>query len=565
MPPKKKGAKHSSPQRQSSSSESQGSQKTKWVIVTGGVVSGLGKGTAAASIGKLLSRNFKIVPIKCDGYLNVDPGTMNPFEHGEVFVLEDGGEVDMDFGHYERFLNINCKKDWNLTTGKIFESVIRKERQGLFLGKTVQVIPHVTNEIKARWMDIAKAENAGVILIEIGGTIGDIENSWFIEAARQLKKEVGHENILYVHLSYVPFVKSIGQQKTKPAQRDVETLRSLGILPDVIIGRSEEELSKESKQKIALFCDVADEAVISGKDIETIYEVPIMFEEQGLVSLLSRKFGFTSSKDLTEWRRLIAGIKSPKFRVKVAICGKYTALNDSYASLIEAIRHAAANLNCGTDISFIETTDFEDGKVTVDSALHNADAIIVPIGFGARGVEGKISSIRFARERKVPYLGLCFGLQLAVIEYARNVCGLKDANTTEVNPKTSNPVVMILPEQKGIKELGGTMRLGAEAAQLRKGSIVSALYKSNVGVERHRHRYEVNPKYHNALERNGMVISGTSRNGRLVEFIELPQSVHPYFTATQAHPEYKSRLERPSPLFYGLIRAAIERKYRLKV
>ncbi|MBI2550590.1 CTP synthase (glutamine hydrolyzing), partial [Candidatus Woesearchaeota archaeon] len=469
------------------------------------------------------------------------------------------------FGHYERFLNINCKKDWNLTTGKIFESIIKKERQGLFLGKTVQVIPHITNEIKAKWMEIARIEKADVVLIEIGGTIGDIENSWFIEAARQLKKEVGHENILYIHLSYVPYVKSIGQQKTKPAQRDVETLRSLGILPDIIIGRSEEHLSKESKQKISLFCDVAEEAVISGKDIETIYEVPVMFEEQGMLSLLAKHFRFSPVKDLTEWRRLISNIKAPKYRVKVAICGKYTALNDSYASLIEALRHSGANLNCGVEITFIETTDIEDGKVTVDSALHSMDAIIVPIGFGARGVEGKIASIRYAREKNVPFLGLCFGLQLAVVEFARNICGLKDANSTEVNPKTSNPVIMILPEQKKVKELGGTMRLGAETAQLKKGTIVANLYKSSVAVERHRHRYEVNPKYHSILERNGMTISGTSRNGRLAEFIELPQSSHPYFTATQAHPEYKSRLEKPSPLYYGLIRAAIERKYRVKV
>ncbi len=566
--PKKKTVlqRHSAGSAAGASEQPSSAQKnTKWIIVTGGVVSGLGKGTAAASIGKLLSNNFKIVPIKCDGYLNVDPGTMNPFEHGEVFVLEDGGEVDMDFGHYERFLNINCKKDWNLTTGKIFELVIKKERQGLFLGKTVQVIPHITNEIKARWMEIARAENAGVVLIEVGGTIGDIENSWFIEAARQLKKEVGHENILYVHLSYVPFVKSIGQQKTKPAQRDVETLRSLGILPDIIIGRSEEPLSKESKQKIALFCDVPEEAVISGKDIETIYEVPVMFEEQNLVSLLASRLNFTPRKDLTEWKRLISNIKAPKYRVRVAICGKYTALNDSYASLIEALRHAGANLNCGVDITFVETTDFEEGKITVDSALHNMDSIIVPIGFGSRGVEGKISSIRYAREKKVPFLGLCFGLQLAVVEFARNVCGLKDANSTEVSPKTPYPVIMILPEQKKVKELGGTMRLGAETAQLRKGTIVANLYKSGTAVERHRHRYEVNPKYHSVLERNGMVISGSSRNGRLVEFVELPQSAHPYFTATQAHPEYKSRLENPSPLYYGLIRAAIERKYRLKV
>jgi CTP synthase len=561
MPTQKTSEKTKSSQRQSSGSDF--GKKTKWIIVTGGVVSGLGKGIAAASIGKLLSRNFKIVSIKCDGYLNVDPGTMNPFEHGEVFVLEDGGEVDMDFGHYERFLDINCKRDWNLTTGKVFESIIKKERQGLFLGKTVQVIPHITNEIKSRWLEIAQTENAGVVVIEIGGTIGDIENSWFIEAARQLKKEVGPENLVYVHLSYIPYVKSIGQQKTKPAQRDVETLRSLGILPDIIIGRSEKELEKESKQKISLFCDVPEDAVISEKDIETIYEVPIAFEEQGMLSILSKKFGFTNEKDLSEWRRLISNIKAPKYKVKVAICGKYTALNDSYASLIEALRHAGANLNCGIDLSFVETTDIEEGKVTIDSALHSMDAIIVPIGFGGRGVEGKISTIKYARERNVPFLGLCFGLQLAVIEFARNVCGLKDANSTEVDQKTSNPVVFILPEQKKVTELGGTMRLGAQTAQLKKGSIVAGLYNSNVAVERHRHRYEVNPKYHSILEKNGLVISGTSRNGALAEFIELPN--HVYFTATQAHPEYKSRLERPSPLFYGLIKAAVERKYRIKV
>jgi CTP synthase len=540
-----------------------GNSKTKWIFVTGGVVSGIGKGTAAAAIGKLLSMNFKVVPIKCDGYLNVDPGTMNPFEHGEVFVLEDGGEVDMDFGHYERFLDLNCKKSWNLTTGKIFDSIIRKERQGMFLGKTVQVIPHITNEIKGRWMEIANEEDAGVVMIEIGGTIGDIENSWFIEAARQMKNEVGHDNIMFIHLSYVPHVESLGQQKTKPAQRDVETLRGLGILPDMIIGRSEEELTKESKKKIALFCDVPEKAVISGKDVETIYEVPIMFEEQGIVNLLANHFDFTPKRDLSEWRKLISNIKAPKYRIRLAICGKYTALNDSYASLIEAIRHAAANLNCGAEITFIETTEFEKGGVTVDSALNSMDAIIVPIGFGERGVEGKISTIRYSRENDVPFLGLCFGLQLAVVEFARNVCNLKNANSTEVNKKTPHPVITFLPEQRKVKELGGTMRLGAEKANLKKGTVVSELYKSNQAIERHRHRYEVNPKYHSILEKHGLVLSGTTRNGKLVEFIELPN--HKYFAATQAHPEYKSRLERPSPLFYGLVKAAIERKYKIKL
>ncbi len=534
--------------------------KTKWIVVTGGVVSGLGKGTATASIGKLLSRNFKIVTIKCDGYLNVDPGTMNPFEHGEVFVLDDGGEVDMDFGHYERFLNINCKSEWNLTTGKIFEAVIRKERRGDFLGGTVQIIPHITNEIRNRWREIAEKEKADIVTIEIGGTVGDIENSWFVEAARQLKKEAGHENVLYVHLTYVPFVKSVGQQKTKTAQRDVEGLRAKGIIPDIIIGRSEGLLTREAKRKIAMFCDVDEEAVISGRDVDSIYEVPVIFEEQGMLDIIGRRFGFAPRRDMQEWKELVKRIKAPSRRVNVAICGKYTLLNDSYASLIEAIIHAGANLDAGVDIKFIEATDIEEGKTTVESALKGMDAIIVPIGFGSRGAEGKIECIRYARTNNVPFLGLCFGLQLAVVEFARNVCGLKGANTTEINPDTKNPVVMILPEQKLVTEKGASMRLGSQPADLKKGTITAKLYGSAKCFERHRHRYEVNPKYHGVLEKSGMVISGTSRNGRLVEFIELPESMHPYFTATQAHPEYKSRLEKPSPLYYGLIKAAVDLK-----
>ncbi|MBI2142038.1 CTP synthase (glutamine hydrolyzing) [Candidatus Woesearchaeota archaeon] len=534
--------------------------KTKWIVVTGGVVSGLGKGTATASIGKLLSRNFKVVTIKCDGYLNVDPGTMNPFEHGEVFVLDDGGEVDMDFGHYERFLNINCKSEWNLTTGKIFESVIRKERRGDFLGGTVQIIPHITNEIRNRWREIAENEKADIVTIEIGGTVGDIENSWFVEAARQLKKDAGHENILYVHLTYVPFVKSVGQQKTKTAQRDVEGLRAKGIIPDIIIGRSEALLAREAKRKIAMFCDVDEDAVISGRDVESIYEVPVIFEEQGMLDIIGRRFGFSPKRDMQEWKELVKRIKAPSRRVSVAICGKYTMLNDSYASLIEAITHAGANLDAGVDIKFVEATDIEEGKATAESALKGMGAIIVPIGFGSRGAEGKIECIRYARTNKVPFLGLCFGLQLAVIEFARNVCGLNDASTTEINPNAKSPVVMILPEQRTVREKGATMRLGSQPADLKKGTIVAKLYGSAKCFERHRHRYEVNPKYHSVLEKNGMVISGTSRNGRLVEFIELPESAHPYFTATQAHPEYKSRLEKPSPLYYGLIKAALERK-----
>jgi len=435
----------------------------------------------------------------------------------------------------------------------------KKERKGEFLGKTVQVIPHLTDEIKNKWKKIAHDEKADVITIEIGGTVGDIENSWFVEAARQLRKDVGSENILYVHLAYVPYVKSLGQQKTKPTQRDVQILRETGIVPDIIIGRSEISLTKESKAKIALYCDVPEEAVISGPDIKTVYEVPITLEAQGLLDIVAKKFNFTPKKDLGEWRKLIGNIKNHSRTVNVALCGKYTDLADAYASLIEALNHAGAHLSTKVNIEFIETTDIEEGTVSIDQLMENKDAIIVPIGFGDRGAEGKIACVRYAREHNIPYLGLCFGLQIAVIEFARNVCGLTDANSTEINPKTKHPVVMILPEQRKIMEKGATMRLGAEKAILKRGSKTAQLYGNTTVNERHRHRYEVNPKYHKILEKHGLVISGSSRNGRLVEFIELPNLK--FFQATQAHPEYKSRLEHPSPLYYGLVKASLEKRY----
>ncbi len=551
---------HQAKGKAGSLSQSEGAHsKAKWIIVSGGVVSGIGKGTTTAAIGKLLSRNFRVIPIKCDGYLNIDPGTMNPFEHGEVFVLEDGGEVDMDFGHYERFLNINCKSEWNLTTGKVYDEIIRKERKGEFLGKTVQIIPHLTDEIKRQWKKIAEDEKAGIVTIEIGGTIGDIENSWFVEAARQLKKDVGHENILYIHLTYVPYLNSVGQQKTKPAQRDVQILREAGIFPDIIIARSRDALTAESRAKIALFCDVPEEAVIPAPDIRSIYEIPLDLEEQGFLKIISEKFSFAPKRDLEEWRRLISNIRNSSRVINLALCGKYTGLTDAYASLIEALNHAGAQLSTKVNVELIETTEIESGRVSIDRLLSGKDAIIVPIGFGSRGAEGKISCIRYAREHNIPYLGLCFGLQLAVIEFARNVCGLKGANSTEINPKTPHPVVMILPEQRKIIEKGATMRLGAEKAILKRGTKTAQLYGNTAVYERHRHRYEVNPKYHRILEKNGMVISGSSRNGRLVEFIEIPGLK--YFMATQAHPEYKSRLERPSPLYYGLVKAAVEKRY----
>ncbi len=525
----------------------------KWIIITGGVLSGLGKGIVSASIGRLLNTNAKVVPIKCDGYLNVDPGTINPYEHGEVFVLEDGGEVDMDFGHYERFMNINAKFSWNLTSGKIFKSVIDRERKGDFLGKTVQMIPQVTDEIKQRFRKIALEEKADVALIEIGGTVGDIETMLFLEAVRQMRVDVGRDNIMYVHLSLIPEVGG-GEQKTKPTQQSVKILQGIGIQPDVIIGRSQSKLTEKSKERIALFCNVEKKEVISDPDSSTIYEVPVIFEEEGLLNLINDKFGLGAKEDMKIWRAIVEKIKSSKKGARIAVCGKYTELHDAYASIIEALKHAGAALGVSPRISWIETTEIESGKKSVADALNGVDGIIVPGGWGARGTLGKIEVIKFARENNVPFLGLCFGLQLALIEFARNICGLDGANSAEIDANTKHAVVKILPGQN-LNNMGGTSRLGAYEADILKGSRVEAIYNGASKVsERHRHRYEVNPEYHDCLRKNGLVISGTSENGKLAEFIELPK--HKFFVATQAHPEFKSRLERPAPLFLEFLKAA---------
>ncbi len=528
---------------------------TKYIIVTGGVLSGLGKGIATASIARLLKNNNKIVTLKCDGYLNVDPGTMNPIEHGEVFVLADGGEVDMDFGHYERFLGITCKSDWNLTSGKIFSKVIAKEREGKYLGKTIQIFPHITDEIKTWWKEIAQQEKPDIMTIEIGGTVGDIENSWFVEAARQFKKEVGPENIAYVHLTYVPFLDSVGEPKTKPAQRDIALLREKGIYPDIIICRSKNILPEKIREKIALFCDIDKNKIITGRDIECIYEVPLMFKEQGLLDGLKEKLKLELKEDLTEWEKLVQQIKTPKHAITIAVCGKYTELKDSYASIIEALTHAGAHCDTKVNLKWIETTDIENGKTSVADSLKGVDGVLIPGGFGSRGVEGKISIIKHARENNIPFLGICYGLQLAVVEFARNVCKLS-AHTSEIDEKTENPVIDYIPEQRSIKSKGGTMRLGACKAILQKGTIVQSLYNIEEASERHRHRYEVNPAYHEILQKNGMVFSGLSENKHLVEYIELPK--HPFFVATQAHNELTSRLEKPNPLFFGFVNAAIK-------
>jgi CTP synthase len=529
---------------------------TRWVVITGGVISGLGKGIVTASIGKLLSAGLRVVPVKCDGYLNVDPGTMNPIEHGEVFVLDDGGEVDMDFGHYERFIGITCKSPWNLTMGRVFKTIIDKERHGDFLGKTVQMIPHVTDEILERFFSIARAERADIVLIEIGGTVGDIENQLYLEAVRQLRFLVSPERIAFVHLTLVPALSSVGEPKTKPTQQSVSLLRERGIQPDIIIGRSDRRLDEKTKDKIALFTNVARGAVFSNPEIETVYELPLILEHEGLSRVLQTKLRLYSPPDLRRWEELVSTVRSAKEKVRIAVCGKYTALHDSYVSVIEALTHAGAHAGTSVGLKWIETTDVEERAVTAAEALSDVDGVIIPGGFGTRGVEGKIEIIRYAREHGIPFLGLCLGMQLAILEFARHVLGLKGAHSTEFVPRTKHPVIDLMPEQKRIREKGASMRLGACAALTRRGSLVRALYGSEEISERHRHRYEVNPRYHRALEEGGMILSALSCDRRLVEFVELPD--HPYFVATQSHPELKSTLLHPAPLFLGLVRAALK-------
>jgi CTP synthase len=507
---------------------------TKFIIVTGGVLSGLGKGIAAASIGHLLSSKLKIIPIKCDGYLNVDPGTMNPFEHGEVFVLDDGGE----------------QSKWNLTMGKVFDMVRKKERRGDYLGKTVQYIPHVTDVIKNHIFEIAQEEEPDLVIVEIGGTVGDIENELFLESMRQMKEDAGKDNIIYIHLTYVPIPYGVNEQKSKPTQQSVNLLKQRGIFPDIIIGRCSQFLTKEVKTKIANFCDVDPNAVITGLDVDDIYEIPVIFEREGLPEIIHKTLNIYSPPDLRRWKELVDNTRNPKKEITVAMCGKYTKLEDSYASIIESFNHCSAHFGSKINIKWIETTDLKG-----TSLLDDIDGVVVPGGFGSRGTEGKIETIRLARERNIPFLGLCLGLQLAVIEFARNVCNLKGANSTEMDPATPHPVIDILPEQRDVSEKGGTMRLGAYPAVLKEDSLLFSLYGTQEVSERHRHRFEVNPEYHSIIEENGMVFSGTSSDGRLVEFIELPNLN--YFVATQAHPELKSRMEKPAPLFFGFVKACL--------
>ena len=534
----------------------------KFIVVTGGVISGLGKGILTASIGKLLSSKYKCAAVKCDGYLNVDPGTMNPVEHGEVFVLDDGTECDMDFGHYERFMSVTAKGGWNLTMGKIYKSILDKERHGEYLGKTVQLVPHVTDEIKNRFYTVAKEENCDVLLIEIGGTVGDLENALYLEAVRQLAWDKGRENVMFVHLSYVPIPTGVNEQKSKPTQLSVKSLNEIGIWPDIIACRCSEYLTEKMKKKIALFCNVKEESVITAIDVESVYLIPGELDKQGVRQIISEKLNLDVPEDgIPNWNKLAAKMVEVKCcavpnKIHIGICGKYTALGDSYASIVEALHHCSANLNVEVCIKMIDTELIEINKQTVVEATKDLDGIIVPGGFGNRGWEGKIDVIKFARENKIPFLGICLGLQAAVVEFARNKCNLTDANSTEMNPSVVNNIITLMDEQKNVTDKGGTMRLGAYEANLMKGSIVSELYGALKSSERHRHRYEVNPAMHEVLKKNGLVLSGLSPNGLLVEYIELPKNIHPYFTATQSHPELKSKLETPSPLFFGLVKEA---------
>lgn len=523
----------------------------KYVVITGGVLSGLGKGIALASIGTILSNDYKVVPIKCDGYLNVDPGTMNPTEHGEVFVLDDGGEVDMDFGHYERFLNVNCKKSSNLTMGKVFDEIRKKERRGDYLGKTVQMIPHVRNYIKDYIIKVGEESNADVVAVEIGGTVGDMENELYLQAVRELSRCVGKENILFAHLTYVPIPSGVNEQKSKPTQQSISDLLQRGIQPDIVIARCSQMLTDHVKNKIAQFGNIKFEDVITGIDVNDVYKIPLVFEQQGMSQLLARKLNISIKPNLENWEELISKREKAQKEITIAIAGKYTSLEDSYASIIESLNHCSAHFETKINVKWVETArDFD---------LNGISGVIVPGGFGSRGVEGKIEAVRYCRENNVPFLGICYGLQMAVIDFARNVCGLENANTTEVNENTKHPVIHILEEQKTIENKGGTMRLGSYLAKIKENTKVNSLYGTREISERHRHRYEVNQDYHKILQEKGMIFSGMSPDNTLVEFIELKD--HLYFVATQAHPELKSSLLKPAPLFRGLVEAAIKKKY----
>lgn len=531
---------------------------TKYIFITGGVVSSLGKGITAASLGRLLkSRGIKVALQKFDPYINVDPGTMSPYQHGEVYVTEDGAETDLDVGHYERFVDENLGQYANCTTGRIYQAVLDKERRGDYLGQTVQVIPHITNEIKERVTLVEKSNNAEVVITEIGGTVGDIESLPFLEAIRQLKVDLGKERVLYIHVTLVPYIKAAGELKTKPTQHSVKELRSIGIQPDILVCRTEKDLSADLRAKLALFCDVDREAVIQLKDANSIYEVPLMLAEEGLDKQVIKRLGLHCQQaDLQEWHELVAKVRNLDKRVIIGLVGKYVDLPDAYLSIVESLNHAGFYFNSEVEIKWINAELIE--KEGAHKFLQDVDGILVPGGFGERGIEGKIETARYARENQIPYLGICLGMQCAVIEFARNVCLLKRANSSEFDINTPYPVVHLMPDQKNIEKKGGTMRLGVYQCKLAEGTRTFNAFKTNLITERHRHRYEINNDYVSMLNEKGLLVSGASPDGRLVEIVELQD--HPWFVACQFHPEYKSRPNRPHPLFSGLIENSLQYK-----
>ena len=531
---------------------------TKYIFVTGGVVSSLGKGIVAASVGRVLkNRGLKVTLQKFDPYLNVDPGTMSPYQHGEVFVTEDGAETDLDLGHYERFIDVNLGQYSNVTAGRVYSSIIEKERRGDYLGGTVQVIPHVTNEIKSRVLLAGESSDADVVITEIGGTTGDIESLPFLEAIRQIRSDLGRENVCYIHCTLLPYIKAAGELKTKPTQQSVKELRGLGIQPDIIVVRNELALTDELRAKISLFCDIPKQNVIESRDVSNLYQLPLNLKAQKIDDIVLKHFNLTAKEaDMEEWISLVERVDNLKDEVRIALVGKYVELHDAYISVVESLKHAGYKHNSKVKIDWIQSEDITEENV--HEYLKEADGILVPGGFGDRGVEGKITAIKYARENKIPFFGICLGMQLAAVEFARNVCGLTGAHSSELDPNTPYPIINLLPDQENVVEMGGTLRLGSYPCILVEGSQAHKEYGEINITERHRHRYEFNNFYRERLTNKGLVLSGVSPDGRLVEIVELPE--HPWFVAGQFHPEFKSRPEKAHPLFAGFIKASLENK-----
>lgn len=532
---------------------------TKYIFITGGVVSGLGKGITAASLGRLLkARGLKITAQKLDPYLNVDPGTMNPVQHGEVFVTDDGAETDLDLGHYERFIDESLSQNSNLTSGRVYWKVISDERKGVYGGQTIQIIPHVTNEIK-RYIQHNADTGADICLVEIGGTVGDIESQPFLEAIRQFAVDVGRENCLFIHVTLVPYLAASDELKSKPTQHSVKEMLSIGIRPDIIVCRTEHPLTEDIKNKIALFCDVSKNCVIENNNCDILYAVPMMLKEQKMDEVVIKKLGLNCGEpDLTDWEAMLDALRHPKQTVKIAMVGKYVELHDSYISVNEALKHGGIETRSAVDIKWIDSESLEKEGADINEILGDMDGILVPGGFGSRGIEGKIKACEYARTHNVPYLGICLGMQIAIIEFARNVLGLKDANSAEIDPETPYPVIDILPEQKDVTDMGGTMRLGQYPCSLNPESKAYELYGASMIYERHRHRYEVNNDYRTDLLKGGMIFAGTSPDNHIVEMVEIPS--HPWFVAGQFHPEFKSRPNKPHPLFRGFVTASLKHK-----